>query len=153
MLPAISTRRFPLSVFSGSPAFRREVDELFDQFFGNLPAYANGGMTRGWDAPISIWDDAEHVYLEVEVPGLSQNDFEVVMHQGSLRIWGERKAPAGERNYWHNERAYGRFERIISLPDTVDPNSIEARMHDGILYVTLQKKPEAQPKKVTVHAG
>lgn len=153
MLPAISTRRFSQPSFNGSASLRREVDGLFDQFFGNLAGYAQGGMTRGWDAPVAIWDDTEHVYLEIEVPGLGQDDIEVVMHHGNLRICGERKLPEGERSYWHNERTYGRFERIIALPDIVDAESIEAQMRDGLLSVTLHKKPEAQPKKVTVKAG
>jgi len=48
---------------------------------------------------------------------------------------------------------YGRFERLISLPDVVGPDSIEAKLHDGILSITLQKKPEAQPKKVAIKAN
>lgn len=153
MLPALSTRRFSLPTFSPSHSFRQEVDRLFDQFFGNTPGTPESTMTRGWNAPVAIWDDDQHVYVEVEIPGLCQDDLEVVVHQGNLRIWGERKTPQEERNYWYNERMHGRFERVISLPDVIDPDSIEAQMRDGILYVTLQKTPAAQPKKVAIKAG
>ncbi len=152
MLPALSTRRFGLPVLPASSQFHQEIDGLFDRFFGDF-ANGNGGMTRGWNASVAIWDDEKHVYLEVEIPGLCQDDLEVVVHQGNLRIWGERKTASENRNYWYNERMYGRFERLISLPDVVDPDSIEAQMRDGVLSITLTKKPEAQPKKVAIKAG
>lgn len=153
MLTALSTRRSGLPILPASSVFRREVDDLFDRFFGDFIGNGNGGMARGWNVPVAIWDDEKHVYVEVEIPGLCQDDLEVVVHQGNLRIWGERKTTEDNRNYWHNERTYGRFERVISLPDVVDPDSIQAKMRDGILSVTLTKRPEAQPKKVAITAG
>jgi HSP20 family protein len=152
MLPALSTRRFAFPTLPLSSDSRREVDGLFDRFFGDMAAGAKR-MTRGWNAPVGIWDDEAHVYIEVEVPGVCRDDLEVVMHQGHLKIWGERKTADESRNYWYNERTHGRFERLISLPDVVDADSIEAEMHDGILLVKLTKKPDAQPKKIAIRAG
>lgn len=154
MLPALSTRRFAMPMSSAPSFFHREVDDLFDRFFGDFAANSNnGGMTRGWSSPVAVWDDDQRVYVELEVPGLSRDDLEVVVHSGNLRIWGERKKVDENRNYWHNERIYGRFERLISLPDVVDPDSIEAEMRDGVLSITLAKRPEAQPKKIAIKAG
>jgi HSP20 family protein len=131
--------------------FNKEIDEMFARFFGDV--VGTGNMARGWVVPVAIWDDDQHVYVEVEVPGLSENEVEVVVHHGNLRIVGERKAPAEDRNDWHNERVYGKFERLITLPEVVDPESIEATIHDGVLAVKLSKRPEAQPKKVSIKAG
>lgn len=153
MLPALSTRRFSLPALSASNSFRHEIDQLFDQFFGSFSSSGEPALARGWNAPVSIWDDEQHVYVEVEVPGMSQDDLEVVVQDGYLRIRGERKTPQGERNYWYNERTMGRFERVISLPDVIDADSIEAQVRDGILAVTLQKMPGAQPRKVAIKAG
>lgn len=153
MLPALSTRRFSTSMLPVSSVFRSEVDDLFNRFFGDVAGNGNGGMTRGWNAPVAIWDDAQHVYVEVEVPGLCRDDLEVVVHQGSLRIWGERRAAEDNRNYWYNERNFGRFERLITLPDVVDSETIEAEMREGILSVKLMKRPEAQPKKIAIKGG
>ena len=153
MLPALSTRRFTFPMLPAPTVFRREVDDLFDRFFGNFAGNGDTGLSRGWTAPVAIWDDAQCVYVEVEVPGLCRDDLEVVVQQGNLRIWGERKAAAENRNYWYNERTFGPFARLITLPDVVEPDSIEAEMHDGILSVKLMKKPEAQPKKVAIRAG
>ena len=153
MLPALSTRRFAFPMMPFSSDLRREVDSLFDRFFGEFAGSANGGMTRGWNAPVAIWDDETHVYVEVEVPGVCRDDLEVVVHDGQLWIQGERKSIDEDRNYWHNERTFGRFERLIALPNVVDADSIEAEMHDGVLSVKLTKKPEAQPKKIAIRAG
>jgi HSP20 family protein len=130
--------------------FRQEVDNLFDRFFGDFNGSNGASMTRGWNAPVAIWDDEKYVYVEIEVPGLGRDELEVVVHQGNLRIWGERKTTEENRNYWYNERTFGRFERLITLPDVVDPETIEAEMHDGVLSVKLTKRPEAQPKKIAI---
>ncbi len=153
MLPALSAPRFALPMLPASSVFRKEVDDLFDRFLGDFAHNGKLGMMRGWNAPVAIWDDDSHVYVEVEIPGLSGEDVEVVAHQGTLRIAGERKPTDEGRNYWYNERTFGRFERVISLPDLVDADSIEAQMHDGVLSVTLSKRPEAQPKRVAIKTG
>jgi HSP20 family protein len=86
----------------------------------------------------------------VELPGLSKDDFELIAHEGKLRISGQRKAPEGERNYWRNERCYGTFERTIALPESVDWDNVEAELTHGVLRITLHKRPEAQPRKVEI---
>ena len=147
MLPARNSNR---SLSTARSSIRRDLEDVFDRLFYDFPTQGDGGMSRGWQAPVAIWDDNEHVYVEAEVPGFSKDELEVVVHQGNLRIWGEREEVKEDRNYWYNERSYGKFERLIKLPDIVDPDSIDAQMHDGILSVTLKKKPEAQPKKVSI---
>lgn len=148
MLPTISLSRFGTTQPSSLARVRREMDELFDRFFGE----GNGSslVPGAWYAPVALWEDDEHLYLEVEVPGVFQDDLELTVHQGTLRISGERKAPEADRESWYNERRYGRFERVISLPEAVAADSIKAELHDGILHVTLTKKPEAQPKRIPV---
>lgn len=151
MLPIQTAPRF---AFPTSSAFRRDVDNLFNQFLSK----ANAGDTRndnvvsGWSAPVSIWDDEEHVYVELDVPGLSRDDLEILLHGGKLRIAGERKAAPESRTYWHNERPLGRFERLIRLPDMIEAESVNATLRDGVLLVTLMKRPDARPMKVCINA-
>lgn len=66
MLPALSTRRFSLPTFLPSHSLRQEVDRLFDQFFGNAPGTPESAMARGWNAPVAIWDDDQHVYVTLQ---------------------------------------------------------------------------------------
>jgi len=127
---------------------QREMESLFGRVLGD--GVENGGAIRGWRAPIALWDDADKVYLEVEVPGVTKDTIDLSVHKGVLRISGERKMPEADRNYWVNDRLYGTFDRTISLPEDVDPDSIDAHLSDGVLNVVLSKRPEAQPKKIAV---
>jgi HSP20 family protein len=144
----LTTRRFGFPTFDPFASMRREMDQAFGRFFTEVPE--NGGATRGWYAPVAMWDDAGKVFLEVELPGVTKDHLEVTVHNGVLHIRGERKAPEGDRNYWVNDRLYGAFERTVSLPDDVDADSIDAHLTDGVLHIALVKRPEAQPKKITV---
>lgn len=100
--------------------------------------------------PLTIWEDDQHVYLEADVPGFSRESFDIRYQDGQLWIAAERVVPKDDGRYWHNERMFGAFNRAVSLPDVIDPSSIEAELEDGVLYVTMTKKPEAQPVKICV---
>jgi len=127
---------------------QREMENFFGRFLNE--SAESHGAARGWRAAVSMWDDANKVFLEVELPGVTKESLDLTVHNGVMRISGERKAPEGERNYWVNERLYGPFDRTIALPDDVDSDNIEAQLSDGVLQITLSKKPEAQPKKIAV---
>jgi len=126
---------------------QREMDTLLDQFFGN------GRQSQAWYAPARMWEGEEHFHIEVDMPGVTNDDIELTFEKGVLRIAAERKPADEKRKYWHQERRYGRIERLVQLPETVDPESIEAELKSGVLLVTLAKKPEAQPKKISVKVG
>jgi len=134
---------------------RQEFDSLFDRFFGDFWDGHGGAMIRGPQVPVSIWDDEQNIYVEVELPGVAREDVEVVVQDGSLHLRGERKRPSENKNreYWYNEREFGRFERVISLSEMVDPEQIEAEMHCGILSIKLVKKPEARRKRIEIKSN
>ena len=119
------------------------VEQLFGQFF-------RPEEVAGWQAPASIWEAENVFHVEVDAPGVAKENVEVTFDKGSLQIGLERKAPESERTNWHNERGYGKVSRSVSLPDTVDPNTITAELANGVLHVTITKLPEAQPKKIEV---
>jgi HSP20 family protein len=119
----------------------------FDNLFNHLFRAEEVGM---WRAPASIWEGEDTFHLELDAPGVSKEDVELTFDKGALQVTLERKAPEGERKYWHNERGYGKITRSVSLPDTVDPNSIAAELTNGVLHVTIAKRPETQPKKIEV---
>jgi HSP20 family protein len=99
-------------------------------------------------APLSVWEDEQQFHVEVDLPGLQPQDVDVTVEKGKLFLRGERMpASTGPR---HDERAYGKFERIVSLADTVDPARIDASLRDGVLRLTLRKRPEVLPQRVTV---
>lgn len=125
----------------------REMDQVFENALGNgRPAQGTAAQ-----APVALWEDDQHVFLEVEVPGLRREDLDLTIHEGRLIIAGERKPAEKSAKCWYNEQRYGRFERVISLSNMIDPQSIEAELRDGILYLTLHKKPEAQPHRIAIN--
>ena len=126
---------------------QREMDQLFDHFFGP----SNGGSAASrWLAPAAMWEEEGKFYVDLELPGVKSEDVDITFEDNALRIKAERKVPEVERKYWHNERAYGEVARVITLPDTVDPDSIEANLNDGVLHLAIAKRPETQPKKISV---
>lgn len=120
-----------------------EFDTLFNQFF-------RAEEVAMWRAPASIWEAEDKFHIELDAPGVAKEDVELTFEKGMLQITLERKAPEGERTNWHNERGYGKVSRSVSLPDTVDPETIAAELNNGVLHVAITKRPEAQPKRIDV---
>jgi len=134
-----------------TPAFTYPVNRL-DTFFDRFLGDDGGSLSREWTRmPVALWADEDHFFVEAELPGVREEDVDVTVHNGVLFIRGERKPEEGRR-YLYNGRAYGRFERVITLPDAVKTDDVQAALKDGILSITLPKSPEAKPKKITLQA-
>ena len=134
-------------------AMRREMDRVFGRFFGeqplaSLPSAATS-LTSGranWLVPdIDVAETKDAVVLTAELPGLEEKDIDLVVADGLLTIKGEKKYEYDDEkeNVHIMERRYGSFERSIRLPDTVDPDAIKADFANGVLKVTMTKKPDA----------
>ena len=125
------------------------LDSLFDRVFGDDGAI----LGQAWSGmPLAMWQDDDHFYVEVELPGVSEQDLDITVHNGTLFIRGGRKPEEGRR-YLYNGRSYGRFERVITMPEAVNTDDVQATLKDGILSLTLPKSPEAKPRKITLQAG
>jgi HSP20 family protein len=128
------------------PAGLPEFDNLFNHFF-------RAEEVAMWRAPASIWEAENMFHIEVDAPGVLKENVELTFDKGTLQITLERKAPEGERTSWHNERGYGKVSRTVSLPETADPETIQAELNNGVLHVTVAKLPQAQPKKIDVRVS
>ena len=93
--------------------------------------------------------------LTMDLPGLTADDLEIELVDGSLSVRGERKRPqVGEGTRWaHSERAFGRFERRIKLPDGVDPDKVTASMDNGVLSLIVPKPDKMIPKTISIGSG
>ncbi len=125
-----------------------DVDRWFGRVFGVQPS-----SVAGWSLPTTVWEENDQAYIELELPGVAKEDLDITVEQGKLTVSAERKAPETERQYWLSERRYGRFERSFQLPKTFDAESIKADLANGVLTLTLSKKPEAQPRKVEIRTS
>jgi len=145
MLPVLRTN-LPLSPFAGT-AFNR-IDSLFDRFFGDELDLNRPGWGWGF-VPVSMWQDDNNIYVEADLPGVTDKDLEITVHNRVLTIKAERREEES-RKYTFNGRAFGVLERAVVLPDSVDSDHVEAKLANGILSVTLPKHPDARPKKIAV---
>jgi HSP20 family protein len=99
---------------------------------------------------ISVWEDAEHFYVDADVPGLTVDEIELVIEDGKLRILGKRGLACRGQKCWRQERFEGEFERVIVLADLIDREKIEAELKAGVLSITLSKKAEAKPQRIEI---
>jgi len=128
-------------------SLRREMDRLFDDMFRS-PAFGSfgtgfGGFTS-WPS-LDVKDTDREVIVTAEVPGMNEKDVELLLDKGMLTIRGEKKGEKDERGY--SERWYGRFERQIPLPSSVDEEHARAEFRDGLLTVTLPKSEETESRR------
>ena len=123
-----------------------DVDTLLNQVFGSR----GPDQVRGSFARASLWEDDSGYHLEIDLPGVRRDDVEITLDKGELTVAAERKGPEAERTGAIEERHFGRVERSVRLPETVDPDSVNATLTDGVLLVNVAKKPEAQPKRIEI---
>jgi HSP20 family protein len=128
---------------------RREIDRLFDTFTGG-----DGGATRARVfPPVNIWEEGDNLFVEAELPGVSREDLEISAAGNELTLRGRRSAPQDENLTYHRqERGFGEFTRVITLPAEVDANKVEASLKDGVLLLTLPKAEAAKARKIKVKA-
>lgn len=113
-----------------------------------------GPRTRPADfAPaVDVHEDAEHLVLRAELPGVKKEDIDVSIDSNVLTLKGERKLETEEkgRRYHRVERAYGTFVRQFQLSSNIDSSNIDAQLSDGVLTLRLAKKQELKPRKIDV---
>jgi HSP20 family protein len=121
-------------------------DNLFEQFFGPVA----GRGIQAYYVPASVWEDSNSYHVEMDVPGVNRENVDLTYEKGTLRITTERSAPQEQRAGLVDERRYGKVTRTVTLPESIDPDSINAELANGVLHVTVAKKPEAQPKRIEI---
>lgn len=109
-----------------------------------------------WIPAVDILEDKDRIQLAAELPGVKPEDVTISMENNLLTIRGEKHQPAAEQrgDRTHRfERSYGAFERIFTVPSTVDVERIEARYEHGVLSVTLPKSERAKPRQIAVQVA
>ena|SRR5690349_1033259 len=147
MLPAIRNN----ATMTPWTAPMNRLEGLFDRLFDDA-VFGFNFRTDEPGVPVSLWQDEDHIYVEADLPGMADEDVEVTVHNGVLYIRGERKPEEG-RQYLFNGRTWGRFERAITLPDAVDTEAVQAELTRGVLRVSMPKRPETKPRKITLKSS
>lgn len=132
----------------------RELLNEFNRYFdraGN--ADASSGATADWTPAVDIEEYADKFVLYADVPGVDPKSIEVTLEKGVLTLAGGRDKAVEDKGVEarRTERAGGRFFRRFSLPDTVDGDAVSARGSNGVLEVVIPKRPQVQPRKISVN--
>ena len=133
--------------FRNFRSLQHEINRLFEHDMDS----SSGQMTL-WPMRVDIREDENQIVIKADVPGMEQKDINVNVDNGQLTISGERKFDDEENkeSYHRVERAYGKFSRSFSLPNTTDMGKISAAYNNGVLEVTLPKLEEAKPRSIQV---
>ena len=137
---------------------RNLLRSLFDDFFDVVEAPGRGRRSwfegAMWEPAIDLIDQKDKLIAKVELPGVDKKDVKISLTENNLTIQGEikKEEEIKKENYYYRERAYGNYARTVSLPIEIDKDKISARFKNGILEVTMPKKPEVQPKEITIEA-
>lgn len=131
--------------FAWMDDFRRRMDRMVEEYdqTARAPQYR-----------MSLRDQGKEYLLVAELPGFSQENLKVSLHNETLTISGERSnEPPQGYTVHRRERAPIQFSRSFTLPVKVDPDKARAELKDGILCLTLEKAPEAQPRQINIRAA
>ena len=128
-----------------------EVAELrtgFDRLLGDL---ADGGE-REWTPAIDVLREEGRLVVRADVPGIKPDEIAVEVDQGVLTLSGkhEETEEKKDKRFVRRERRFGAFTRRMPLPEGVDPKSIKATTHDGVLEVTIPLPKQAAKKPITI---
>lgn len=131
--------------------FRRLESEM-GQLFGHSPWPAGiRSVQRGSFPPINVGATPDRVEVYLFAAGLDAKKLELSIQQNLLSVSGSRKIEANENaEYYRRERCDGDFRRVITLPDDVDPERVDAKYRDGVLQITIQRREAARPRQITV---
>jgi len=102
---------------------------------------------------VDIVEEENQYDIKVELPGVDKKDVKLHIENDVLSISGEKKLEAKKEKdgrYRYFERSFGSFERSFRLPENIDANSVDAHYANGVLSITLKKKPESKPRQIEV---
>lgn len=139
------TFRSAASAFTGFrrspwPGFETEIDRLFETALSDF-----GGASTG-RFPVDLYEDNANTYVRAELPGVKRDDVNVELADGYLTISAKRNAA---NDATKPEESFS-FSRAVRVPDEFQADKISAALENGVLTVTLPKREQTKPKKVTV---
>jgi HSP20 family protein len=135
-------------------ALRTEIDRLFDSVMRDPWAALDWPLAgrRGWSPAVDVAESEKEFTVRAEIPGIEPKDLEVQIAGNQLVLSGEKKESTEKKgkDFYQSEARYGSFRRVIPLPQSVDPEKVEADCAHGVLTIRLQKVQAETPKRIDV---
>ena len=134
-----------LSVLQG------DMNRLFERFFGE--GTSPGSRAQRWVPAMDVVEEGDSFVLRADLPGIAEDDLTIELQDNQLTIAGERRfepRPQHDGGYVRLERAYGSFQRTLSLPEGVDADAIEAEFEHGVLELRIPKPAAPTARRVQI---
>jgi len=145
----VSDLYFGTDLFSEFDRLQQQMAQLFGGFPSSLRAGRLGAFPQ-----INIGATDESIEIVAFAPGVDAAALDVSIDKGLLTISGERKSTqpdtGSETRTYAQERFVGTFRRVIELPDTADPDKVQARYENGCLSISVGKRESSKPRAITV---
>lgn len=141
---------------------QNDLRQAFDRFlggnvFGEGAADDSSVVTSQWVPRVDVKEEKDRFVLYADLPGIDPDDIDVSMDKGILTVKGERSSESTQETdrFSRVERSYGSFHRRFALPDSADPDGIQAHGRNGVLEIVIPKRPESSPRRIQVgrHEG
>ena len=131
--------------------FPNDIRNAFDRFFASDEAQT--AAAKQWMPRVDIQEEDTRFAIFADIPGVDPKDIEITMEKGILSIKGERKSETSEQNgkLTRTERSHGLFYRRFALPDVANADGIQASGKNGVLEVSIPKRPEVAPRRINVN--
>lgn len=136
----------------GQTALQEEIKNVFDRFFDTGDTDESAVVTSQWVPRVDIKEEPGRFVIYADLPGIDPDQIDVQMDRGILTIKGERSSESTTETerFSRVERRYGSFHRRFALPDSADAEGIAASGRNGVLEITIPKKPESAPRRIQV---
>lgn len=138
---------------------KREMDSLFDEFFGRRTAPSRAERifpaTESHFPLVDIYEKADEIVIKAGVPGVERGDIEITFLEDTLTIRGERKRDREVRDedYYYMEQHYGSFSRSIALPPGLNAEDMKASYKNGILEIVIPRSKREERRKIEVQVS
>jgi HSP20 family protein len=139
---------FPRDIFAELDRLQRHIQQAVEL----SPSIR--GFPRGGFPALNVASTPHSAEIYGFAPGLDPKTIEIQLERGVLSIFGERKPdlPAGSdsASVHMNERFAGRFHRVVSLTDDLDPNEVRATYREGVLHISIKRQESALPRRINI---
>tara|TARA_R110002110_G_scaffold415800_1_gene656247 strand:+ start:199 stop:636 length:438 start_codon:yes stop_codon:yes gene_type:complete len=109
---------------------------------------------RHWSPKVDIKEEKSQYLVLVDLPGIEPKDIDIEMEDSTLTIKGEKHSEVTKESsdYYHTERAVGKFYRQFCLPDSVSKDDVVAKFKHGVLTLCIPKSMQQKVKKISIEA-
>lgn len=143
----------PQNLFPGLAYQHRDIDDLFNRFFGLSPSNSEEGTVPvSWLPAVETFRKDGGYVVRIDMPGVDPKEVEVTVAEDTLIVKGERKRAKEikEKDYHYHETSYGKFERRLALPKGINRDEVEARYENGVLEISVPVPANLAERKVPI---